>query len=73
MRTYFIHKDRRFLKLMMIISTTGYILEIFDSYFADGKNNDVNILKTALLKKDTTLLDRLWPGDVMVIEAFRIY
>jgi len=43
-RTYSLHKGRPLVKSMMMVSTTGYILEVFGPYFADGKNNDASIL-----------------------------
>ena len=30
---------------MMVVSTTGYIIETFGPYLADGKNNDAKITK----------------------------
>jgi len=45
------HKGRPLVKPMMIVSTTGYILDVFGPYFADGKNNDANILNNLIKKK----------------------
>ena len=43
--SYSIHKDRNLLKIMMLVSTTGLILECFGPYFSNGANNDANIIK----------------------------
>lgn len=43
-RTYSVNKGRPLVKSMIIVSSTEYILTIFGLYFADGKNNDANIL-----------------------------
>jgi len=43
-RTFSLHKGRPLVKPMILVSSTGYILEVFGLYFADGKNNDANIL-----------------------------
>jgi len=42
-RTYYLHKGRPLVKPMMMVSTTGYISEVFGLYFADGKNNDASM------------------------------
>jgi hypothetical protein len=43
--TYSMHKGRNLVKMMMVFSTTGYIIEVFGRYLADGKNNDAKITK----------------------------
>jgi len=67
-RSFSMHKGRPLVKPMMIVSTTGYILDVFGPYFADGKNNDANILNSLMKKRGSLLLEWLWPEDVMVVD-----
>lgn len=50
-RCFSMHKDRSLIKPMMLVATTGYMLDVFSPYFADTQNNDANIL-THLIKSD---------------------
>jgi len=43
--TYSQHKNLHLLKMMMCTTTTGYIVETFGPYLANGANNDANIMK----------------------------
>jgi len=61
-RTFSMHKNRSLVKPMMFVSTTGYILDIFGPYLADGKNNDANILESLLKQKTSQLLEE----DILV-------
>jgi hypothetical protein len=67
-RTFSLHKGRPLVKPMILVSSTGYILEVFGPYFADGKNNDANIL-TSIMRFDASRL-RSWlqPNDVLVVD-----
>lgn len=67
-RTFSVHKGRPLVKPMMLVSTTGYILEVFGPYLADGKNNDANILNSLLNQRRSALLDWLWPEDLLVLD-----
>jgi len=62
------HKSRPLVKPMMIVNTTGYILDVFGPYFADGKNNDAKILNSLMKERGSLLLEWLWPEDVMVVD-----
>ena len=42
-KTYSIHKNRPLVKMMVIVSTKGYIIEVLGPYLANGANNDANI------------------------------
>jgi len=55
-------------KPMMMVSTTGYILEIFGPYFADGKNNDANILNSLVQQASSRLLQWIESKDVLVVD-----
>ena len=46
--TYSMHKNRPLLKMMMITSTSGYILDCFGPYLANGSNNDASIAEDIL-------------------------
>ena len=40
---YSVQKNRHLLKVMMIITTSGYVVEARGLYAADGKNNDSSL------------------------------
>ena len=44
-RSYSLHKHRPLVKLMLVVTTTGYIVSMLGPYLADSKNSDANILK----------------------------
>lgn len=46
---------RLLVKPMMLVTTTGYILDVLGPYFANGKNNDANIF-TSLFQSDAAKL-----------------
>lgn len=67
-RCYSIHKGRPLVKPMMLVTTTGYILDVFGPYFSDSKNNDANIF-THILKKDAhNIRDWLKPNDIIIVD-----
>lgn len=39
------HKNRPLLKPMVLVTSTGYIIDIIGPYYANGSNNDAQILK----------------------------
>jgi len=41
---------------MMVVSIIGHILDVFNPYFADGKNNDANILNSLMKDRNSLLL-----------------
>lgn len=63
-----VYKGRPLVKPMMIVTITGYIIDVLDPYFANGKNKDANIF-TALLRPDSTKL-RQWleESDIFVVD-----
>jgi len=67
-RSFSIHKGRPLVKPMMLVSTTGYILEIYGPYFADGKNNDASILNNLIQQRASLLLEWVIPDDVLVVD-----
>lgn len=54
-KTFFMHKGRSLVKPMVLVTITGYILDVLDPYFANGKYNDANIF-TSLLQSDVAKL-----------------
>lgn len=48
-QSYSMHKHRPLLKPMILVTSTGYIVDVFGPYFADGNNNDANILNNLLV------------------------
>lgn len=49
-RCFSMHKYRPLVKPMIITTTTGYIVEVFGPYFADGNNNDAKIMEDLLVR-----------------------
>lgn len=48
-QSYSMHKHRPLLKPMILVTSTGYIVDVFGPYLADGNNNDANILNNLLV------------------------
>lgn len=51
------HKNHPLVKPMIIVTSTGYIVDVFGPYFAVGKNNDTNILNNLLVMIVIVLYD----------------
>lgn len=43
--SYIIHKRRHIVTIMMVVTTTGYIVSVLGPYQADSTKNDTSILK----------------------------
>lgn len=67
-KLYSSHKHRHLLKTMMVITTTGKILECEGLFAADGNNNDSRILESMLKAGTSSVLNFLEIGDVMVLD-----
>ncbi|XP_051159163.1 uncharacterized protein LOC127280299 [Leptopilina boulardi] len=67
-KTFSVHKGRPLVKPMMIVTTTGYIIDVLGPYYANGKNNDASIF-TSLLRSDSSKL-RQWlnDNDIFVVD-----
>jgi len=65
--TFSLHKFRNLVKPMMIISTTGYILDVEGLYFADNDNNDANIFKS-MLEEEEGFNKFFQEGDNIVLD-----
>jgi hypothetical protein len=64
--TYSGHKYRNLLKVMIVCAPNGYILEAGGPYFANGGNNDSNIIDHMLETSDLELF--LDEGDYWVLD-----
>ena len=60
------HKGRQLIKPMMIVSTTGYILEHFGPY--SGRNNDATIMHRLLKQRGFELLEWVEPDDILMVD-----
>jgi len=58
-RFFSMHKGRSLVKPMIVVSTTEHILNVFGLYFADGENNDANLLNSLMKERSSLLLDWL--------------
>jgi hypothetical protein len=63
-KTFNLYKRRSLLKLMLIVSTSGYILACIGPFFSDSKNNDASIMKDILLRNTDNILN--WVEEVML-------
>ena len=67
-RSFSIHKGRPLVKPMLLVSTTGYILETYGPYFVDGKNNDASILNSLIRQRASPFLQWIMPDEVLVVD-----
>lgn len=67
-RSFSMHKGRNLVKPMLVVTTTGYILEVFGPFLADQKNNDANITNAFMKNSQSDL--RLWlqDGDIFIVD-----
>jgi len=65
-RTYCMHKGRNLIKPMMLVTTTGYIVDVLGPYFSDSKNNDASILNN-LLTSDSNKLRNWFPSNTIFV------
>ena len=42
--SYSMHKGRNLVKMMIVVSSTGHIIECYSPYFTNGGNNDASII-----------------------------
>jgi hypothetical protein len=50
---------------MMIVTTTGYIIDCIGPFFSDFKNNDASIMKDILLNNTGNILR--WLDEVIFV------
>ncbi|XP_061170430.1 uncharacterized protein LOC133179753 [Saccostrea echinata] len=66
--SYSVHKGRPLVKPFLITTTSGYIVEVFGPYLANGRNNDASILKTVMKTNKGNIMDFLTENDVLVVD-----
>ena len=67
-RTYSMQKGRLLVKLMLVVTTTGYIVSCLGPYFADYQNNDAEITKHIVYSNKENINQRLQKDDIIVID-----
>jgi len=67
-RTYSLHKGRPLVKPMMLVTTTGYILDVTGPFLADGRNNDASIFKSMLTSNSDAFRNWLHEEDILVVD-----
>ena len=65
-KLYSMHKYRHLVKFMVIVTTTGYILDVKGPYYGDSKNNDANITKDIMINTD--LKGFINEDDVFIVD-----
>lgn len=66
-KTFSIHKNRPLIKMMVIVSTTGYIIEALGPYLANGANNDASI--TEHIMKDNEVINNFFEkNDKFIVD-----
>ena len=67
-RSYSLHKHRPLVKLMLVVTTTGYIVSMLGPYLADSKNSDANILNYIIKTNAERMKDWTKDGDTFVVD-----
>ena len=61
------HKHRNLVKLMMLVSTNGYIIDCFGPYLANGHNNDAKIFKK-IVEDARKIQDLFKKDDIYIVD-----
>ena len=67
-RSYSLHKHRPLVKLMLVVTTTGYIVSVLGPYLADSKNSDANILNHMIRSNAEQMKEWVQEGDIFVVD-----
>jgi hypothetical protein len=67
-RSYSLHKHRPLVKLMLVVTTTGYIVSVLGPYLADTKNSDANILNSMIKSNAQQMKEWVKERDVFVVD-----
>ena len=67
-RSYSLHKHRPLIKLMMVATTTGYIVSVLGPYLADSQNNDAHILNH-IIQKNVKEMTNWLGGDTFIVDC----
>ena len=65
---YSMHKHRPLVKMMVIVASDGYILNVLGPYRSDGKNNDASITKHILRKNEEDIKHWVQENDVAIVD-----
>lgn len=66
--TYSMHKGRPLVKPMMVVTTTGAIVDVLGPYLADGHNGDSEITHHILAQNINGMADNLEDGDIFILD-----
>lgn len=67
-RSYSLHKHRPLVKLMLVVTTTGYIVSVLGPYLADSKNSDTNIRNHMIRSNAEQMKEWVREGDIFVVD-----
>jgi hypothetical protein len=67
--SYSLHKHRPLVKMMVIIASDEYILNVLGPYRADGKNNDACITKHILGRNEEGIKNWIQSEDVAIVDC----
>ena len=67
-KLYCIYKGRFLVKMMMIVTTKGYIISALGPYYSDSKNNDSMMTKHIFYNNREQVCQWLQDGDVFVVD-----
>lgn len=62
------HKNRPLVKLFVITSTDGYIVDVMGPYLSNGKNNDASIIKHIITSNTGNIMEFLKDDDVLIVD-----
>ncbi|XP_061167465.1 uncharacterized protein LOC133176350 [Saccostrea echinata] len=62
------HKHRPFVKPMMVVTTSGYVVSVLGPYLADSKNNNAGILNHMIRNNTEEMRDWLQDGDTFIVD-----
>jgi hypothetical protein len=66
--SYSMHKGRHLLKMMMIVTTSGRIVECYGPYLSNGKNNDASILENIFVKQASLFRAFFNEKDLFIVD-----
>lgn len=67
-KCYSLHKHRPLVKLMVFVSTSGYIFSVIGLYYSDRKNNDAQILKHIIQNDIAEFKQWVCENDVIIVD-----
>lgn len=67
-RSFSVVKGRPLVKLMIIVTTTGYFFSVDGPYLADSKNNDASILNHMMIRDADGIKNWLQDNDLFIVD-----